>query len=127
MSTTPRGIYYPDPSGVPRRADFEDLATTSDAAINSAADRAGALASGTATVSLSGVNQNSVAITFPAGRFTSAPRVVATISNGVTGSGKLQAMVTGKSKDGATLFARTGDGTAATATNVAIDWIAHQP
>lgn len=127
MATTDRGIYYPDPSGVPKRKDLEDLAKTADTAINDVGSKTGAFASGTATVTLTAQNQNSVTITFPAGRFTSAPRVVATISNGASGSSKLQAMVTNKSTSGATIFARTGDGTTTSSTNVTIDWIAHQP
>lgn len=33
MGTTSLGIYYPDPSGVPKRQDFQDIATTANAAI----------------------------------------------------------------------------------------------
>ncbi|MFJ9313808.1 hypothetical protein ACIRN4_06405 [Pimelobacter simplex] len=37
MGTTSLGIYYPDPSGVPKRQDFQDMATTANAAILAAA------------------------------------------------------------------------------------------
>lgn len=37
MGTTSLGIYYPDPSGVPKRQDIQDLATTTNAAILTAA------------------------------------------------------------------------------------------
>lgn len=36
MALTPRGIYYPDPSGVPKRQDLQDMATTADTALGTA-------------------------------------------------------------------------------------------
>lgn len=69
MGTTSKGIIYPDPSGVPRRQDLQDLATSADTAIPS-------IQSGTSTsVTVAGGASGTVTVTFPT-PFASTPVVV---------------------------------------------------
>jgi hypothetical protein len=86
-------------------------------------DFVGVLAAGTINITLTAVTFNSAAITFPVGRFASAPIVVASLASAPGGSNKLTARCSGVTAAGATLFVYSADGTNATAT-VAVNWIA---
>lgn len=85
-----------------------------------------AIAAGSATLNISAAATATVAITFPASRFSVAPIVMATITNAVTGATKLIPRVTTATTSGANIVVYTGDGTNATATGVTIGWIAIQ-
>lgn len=75
MGTTALGIVYPDPAAVPARAAIQSLATTADAAIQTAV--AGRLITGTVITGTGTANTvQSIAVTFPAGSFTAAPKFV---------------------------------------------------
>ncbi len=70
---------------------------------------------GTVTVSLSAAASGSTTCTFPAGRFTQPPAIAVTQASLPGGSAKLIGKVnSGWTKDSASIYAYTGDGTAVT-------------
>lgn len=79
------------------------------------------ICSGQATVSISAAAQGDVAITFPAGMFTSAPKVVAIAMS----TNYYATLFTTPTTSGVTIRVNHKDGTAATV-NVNIQWIAVQ-
>ena len=76
MGTTPKGYPYPEPNDPVGQGDdvIKALAQAVD-------DKVGASAAGTATISLAAASAGSVAVTFPAGRFSAAPAVTASANN----------------------------------------------
>lgn len=80
MGIAPNGIPYPEDT---------DLLAQGAQAIKAVVLKTGAVAAGTASLALPTANtQNTVAVTFPAGRFTAPPVVNVTRSTGI-GSGSL--------------------------------------
>lgn len=84
-----------------------------------------ARATGTETFNFSAVSSLDVVVTFPAGRFSSTPRVVALITSVASGSSALIVRGFGISSTGMTL--RVSDTTGATRTGTyTVDWFAEQ-
>ena len=81
-----------------------------------------AQAAGEATVTMSSVSNVSIAVTFPTGRFSVAPRVVCS-PNG--GNSKIHAQATAITATGFTLYVSSGDGTSITVSTTC-DWHAVQ-
>ncbi|KAB2808305.1 hypothetical protein F9L07_22585 [Pimelobacter simplex] len=84
-----------------------------------------AIATGVVNVALSAVNSAFTNITFPAGRFTVAPIVLATLQSAPSGSQKFVPRVLNATTSGASVYVYTGDTTAQTAT-VNVAWEAIQ-
>lgn len=84
-----------------------------------------AMAAGIGTITLSAANFASVAVTFPAGRFSQIPRITMTQSSLPGSSQKLIAKYTNASATGFNAYFYTGDGTALTVT-ANFDYIAVQ-
>jgi hypothetical protein len=84
MGQTARGLVFPDSGGHTRIWEhLESLANTADAAIGLAVMPGNLkIASGSATLNLSNAANGSVAVTFPAGRFTAAPITVGNAQGG---------------------------------------------
>lgn len=112
MGTTPGGLPYPE--GTDRVMDGDD-------AIRALAEKLGATAAGQATVVLNNAPSGSVAVTFPAGRFTSPPVVNAT----AYGTTTYIANNGGATVNGVNIGCRYYGGTATTA-NVVLSWQAVQ-
>ena len=121
MGTTPKGFPYPEPT--------DPVAAGADAikALAQAIDtHVGRVASGAVTVTGDGTSVNpGAAVTFPAGRFTANPRVIAEVVGG--SNVNLAGVSTGITTTGCTVFAflRAG-GAIANGTNVTVNWIAVQ-
>lgn len=115
MATTSKG--FPYPLGTDRVMDGDDaikaLAQKVDGSV-------GLLASGVVTVTLSNAAQAFTAVTFPSGRFQSAPAVVAT-----TASGTYLANAVSPTATGVNIYAAHRDGTAASG-SVTVYWMARQ-
>lgn len=143
MPQTAKGIVYPDSSGSTRLWEhLENLAETADSAIDAGAAAAvaptdakantntaqlamlpKATAAGTATVSIAANSRSGYYdVTFPAGRFTAVPIVLATAANSVYNTATRL-----KSTTGARVDVNHIDGTlAASATTASVDWYAIQ-
>lgn len=112
-----------NPAGVPSMADIQNaiddavLAATQYTAYREAAGQQG--------ITITAATFATVALTFPAGRFTVPPLVTATIATAPGGSAKLIPRVTAVTTTGAALYVYTGDGSSATA-SVSIAWHATQ-
>lgn len=113
-STTTRGFRYPLDS---------DPVSDGAAAVRNLADdvnsKVGAIARGTSTVTVTASTIGTAAVSFPAGRFTAAPAVVATGNNSSVWMAYVQAVT----KDRFTLGVRQVQGTSTSAT-VSVHWIA---
>lgn len=118
MGTTTKGYPYPEPT---------DPVANTDLAIKALAqqlDLVGfkALHVGDGTVNLSAAAVGNVGVTFPVGRFTAAPKVVATVENG---SSVYFVTVSGVTTAGCTLTVRHYTTTATTAA-VKVNFVAVQ-
>ncbi|UUW92667.1 hypothetical protein [Pimelobacter simplex] len=80
-----------------------------------------AAAVGTATVTMTAATSGSVAIAFPAGKFTTAPRIY--VSLGSASSAKVIPRATASNVNSGTVFCFTGDGSSVTSTNT-VYWLA---
>jgi len=139
MKTNSRGYAYPEttdapdgPTQIKALADSvaSDVATVAASVATNAAQLAvipyrAAAGSVTFTVS-SAANTGTVAITFPSGRFSVAPLVVASITNSPSGATKVQVRTKSATSSGTTLEWWTGDGTTTTFTNLTVAWQAVQ-
>jgi hypothetical protein len=85
-----------------------------------------AMAAGSTTISLAAVAFNSVAISFPAGRFSQPPIVTVTKSGVPAGEQKLIPVSTTITTSGCSLRVDSGDGTAVTVTGLGLHWVAVQ-
>lgn len=113
-STSPHGFRYPldtDPANDGAEA-VRNLANDVD-------DRIGAIAAGADSVALVAANNGTKAITFPAGRFASAPRVVAV----ATGTSAYVMGVNSITTAGCNVTVRQINDVTAT-TSIAFHWIA---
>lgn len=82
-------------------------------------DRVGSLATGSVVINLAAASSGSAAVAFPAGRFSGAPKIVAT----VVGSTSFFASASTPDLDGSSITVRHFDNTAVTA-SVTVHWIA---
>lgn len=114
--TTSKG--FPYPLGTEPVADGDDAIKNLAQSVDS---KVGVLASGLASVVLSSQIQNSITVTFPAGRFVAAPNVVATSE-----SGNYVAMSTSPTTTNVLIWASSKTGVSSSGT-VPVRWIAHQP
>lgn len=112
--------------GIPIPADSDPVAGGGDAmiAMGNYLDPRIRLASGTVTVPVSAAVSGSATVTFPAGRFTQAPDIVACGTGAVAYAWIVS--TSGISANGATIGVRNADNTAITASPV-VRWIAFQP
>lgn len=83
------------------------------------------MAAGTASVVVSSASFAQTAITFPVGRFTSAPIVTASLQDAPSLSGKYSARVTSINTTGALIQVYSGDASA-NSTSMTVGWIAVQ-
>lgn len=118
MPTTPDGWPYPstnDTPDVPR--DIGALATAIDQRLPAR------MVTGQASVAMSNASTGSVAVTFPAGSFSAAPRVVVTVDSAAGAAGALIARVFSVTATGFTIGLTQAAGTPVTVT-VPVEWIA---
>lgn len=115
-STTTRGFRYPLDS---------DPVSDGAAAVRNLADdvnaKVGAVAAGSAIVPVNASTTGTADVTFPAGRFSSAPRMTAS----PVGTSVYQVYLSAITATQATLTVRRFDNASSTA-NVTINWIAVQ-
>lgn len=111
----------PAPLSVPYMIEADPLADVA-AIMQSLAERVDKLlpARGQATINLASAASGSVAVVFPAGKFTSAPNVQATV---IRGASFYVVSVTNVTKDGCTIYVQHANSTAFTAA-VLVDWSA---
>lgn len=84
-----------------------------------------AVSAGSISVTLTAAASGFTAITFPVGRFTIAPLVMATMASAPAGSGKFVPRVLNVTTSGASVYVYTGDATNASA-SVTVSWFAIQ-
>lgn len=119
MATTAHG--YPYPLGTDRVMDGDDVIHALADAIDT---KLGVSANGVATIANVPVTTlASVSVTFPAGRFTVAPQVVATRAGSTAAAASTSLSVSGIGVGGFTLTAWQTGGTAGSAS---VHWIAKQ-
>lgn len=115
MASTSKG--FPYPLGTDRVMDGDNAIQALAQKIDTVL---GLMASGTTTVTLSNAAQAFATVTFPAGRFQSAPAVVAS-----TASGTYLANTVGATATSVQIYAAHRDGTAQSG-SVSVAWIARQ-
>lgn len=128
MGTTARGVVYPDDSspidGI--QDDMEALAESVDVALDDAVDALPfRTAAGEVVVSLSASNVGFSPITFPVGRFTVPPLLLATIKTAPGGSQKFVVRALNTTVTDAAIYVYTGDASSATG-SVSVAWFAVQ-
>ncbi|MBO0866227.1 MAG: hypothetical protein J2P16_14275 [Mycobacterium sp.] len=115
-SATPLGIPYPvatDPVSDGATA-MQNIATWLDPKMR--------IAAGSVSIAIANANSGSASVTFPSGRFTTGPQVVATPVGAPT---PFVAVSAGLSASGVTLWLRHVDNNTSTQ-NVTVRWIAIQ-
>jgi hypothetical protein len=115
------------PHGVPFMEDADSLggiAAWSEAIAEWVNDNVGRVASGTATVPISAINTaGSVAVTFPAGRFSAAPKVALAAELVATAmDDRVSIAVHGVTSTGCTIRGLRESAVA----DIVVQWIAHQ-
>lgn len=126
-TTANRGYTYPDSTGSTQLwQHFETLADDIDTDIDAVlAELPVRVAAGLVEVTLAAAASGFTAITFPVGRFTVAPLVVATLNEAPGGSAKFVPRVIAITTSGANVYCYTGDATTQTA-SVDVAWLAIQ-
>jgi hypothetical protein len=127
VPSTSRGYTYPDSTGHTRIWEhIEELADDIDADLVAAlALLPVRVAAGAVNVTLTGVASSFASFTFPIGRFTVSPLVVALLNNAPGGSAKFVPRAINVTASGADMYVYTGDATTQTAT-AGVSWIAVQ-
>lgn len=106
------------------------LAVTGAAAVGSSMTHRGGIpvpivAAGSTAVTLTAASMAAVSVSFPAGRFSQAPLVLANVSTAPTGSERFTARTYGTTASGTSVAVYTGDGSSQTSV-VTVSWIAVQ-
>lgn len=122
-----------NPVGLAARDDTSVLEQVGNLAVDAAARAGGsgsgvtpfAIAVGETLVAVTAAVSGNAAITFPAGRFTAAPKVQATVQDAPSGSQTFVARVINATTTGASIYIYTGNNATATAT-VKVAWEAIQ-
>ncbi|KAB2807979.1 hypothetical protein F9L07_25250 [Pimelobacter simplex] len=124
LQANPKGLAAQD-----EQSALDSVAELASRALTQAGSGGGmapfAIATGVVNVALSAVNSAFTNITFPAGRFTVPPLVLATLQSAPSGSQKFVPRVLNATTSGASVYVYTGDTTAQTAT-VNVAWEAIQ-
>ena len=112
------------PSGVPSRAAIQAEIDSAREVAEAVRAMVGIRARGTVLVSVASAPNGTATVTFPAGLFTSAPRVWASKQAG--GLAKFTPYVSNVTTTGCTIGLYSGDGSSANQSNVPIAWEAVQ-